>query len=286
MGVKLSVIIPVYNEQDSVSSTISDIKGVLDSLKVSYEIIAVNDCSKDDSLNILDKVSNIKVLSHKVNKGYGASLKKGIKNSSGEYILIIDADGTYPVREIPKLLSAMKDNDMVVGARTGKNVHVPILRKPAKFVLRKVAKILTGINIPDLNSGLRIFKRELALKFWNLFPQGFSFTTTITLAALTNNYDVEYVPIDYLKRKGKSSINPIKDFFGFSFLIFKTVLYFNPLKFFIPASTILFFLGILWAIRDFMQNNFLGQFSVTILLVSILIFFFGMLADLVNKRMQ
>ena len=282
MTVKYSVIIPAYNEQKSVAETISNVKQTLRNMP--SEIIVVNDASKDRTAHILKKISGIRVVTHPVNKGYGASLKSGIRVAQGEWIIITDADGTYPVRDIPRLLKHIPENDMVIGARTGKNVQVPLLRRPAKWMLRIVARIVTGIRIPDLNSGLRVFKKSMALKFWNLFPQGFSFTTTITIASLVNNYNVKYIPINYFKRKGKSSINPIKDFVGFNLVIFRVALYFAPLKFFVPASVIFFLVGLVKGIIDFSVTDKIGLFAALAVLFSIQIFFFGLLADLVNKR--
>ena len=173
---------------------------------------------------------------------------------------------------------------MVIGARTGKKVQVPLLRRPAKLMLKILARIVTGMNIPDLNSGLRVFKKDMAMKFWNLFPQGFSFTTTLTIAALVNYYNVKFTPINYYKRKGKSSINPIKDFVNFNFLIFRVAMYFAPLKFFSPASLVLFLVGLIKGVIDFSNTGKIGIFAALAVLFSIQIFFFGLLADLVNKR--
>jgi len=281
---KYSVIIPVYNEEKAILETIHTIKKTLS--KYTYELIVVNDASKDRTGVILNKVTGIKLVTHPVNKGYGASLKSGIRVAQGEWIIITDADGTYPNSDIPRLIQHIPENDMVIGARTGKNVHVPFLRRPAKWMLRLFARAVTGTTIPDLNSGLRIFRKDLALKFWNLFPQGFSFTSTITIASLVNYYNVKYIPINYFKRKGKSSINPIKDFLGFFFLIFRVALYFGPLKFFIPLSTLLFLVGLIKGILDFVGGGRIGVFAAILVLFSIQIFFFGLLADLVNKRMN
>lgn len=284
MIVKYSVIIPAYNEEKAVLETISNIKKTLKNL--SYEIIVVNDASKDRTGFILKKIQGIKVITHPVNKGYGASLKSGLRIAQGDWIIITDADGTYPVKDIPRLLEYTLKYDMVIGARTGRKVHDPVLRRPAKWMLKIVARIVTGINIPDLNSGLRVFRKKMVMQFWNLFPNGFSFTTTLTISALVNNYNVKYIPINYFKREGKSSINPIKDFLGFNFLIFRVALYFAPLKFFVPSSMILFLFGLIKGIIDFSNTGKIGIFAAIAILFSIQIFFFGLLADLVNKRMS
>jgi len=298
MAVKYSVIIPAFNEEKAILDTLVRVKKVMGIvLKVmkqqasqspEYEIIVVNDASKDRTGPLLKKVKDkdIRIITHPFNKGYGASLKTGLRVARGEWIIITDADGTYPVKEIPGLLRHIPHNDMVIGARTGKKVQVPLLRRPAKLMLKILARIVTGISIPDLNSGLRVFKKDMAMKFWNLYPQGFSFTTTLTIAALVNYYNVKFTPINYYKRKGKSSINPIKDFLNFNFLIFRVAMYFAPLKFFSPASTILFLVGVIKGIIDVSNTGKIGIFVAIAVLFSIQIFFFGLLADLVNKRVD
>jgi len=204
--------------------------------------------------------------------------------TESEYILIIDGDGTYPTLPIPSLINYSKKYDMVVCTRTGRIVKIPFLRRPAKWFLRHFAEYLTKTKIPDLNSGLRIFKRDIALRFMNLFPDGFSFTTTLTIACLTNDYDIKYIPINYYERKGKSGVHPIKDFIGFTNLIFRLTIFFKPLNVFIPISIFLFILGALRLIRDFIIGDTFGLGGAMIILTSIQIIFLGILAELVIKR--
>lgn len=216
--INISIIIPVYNEEETVSETMNQIKKALQKQKKA-EIIAVNDASTDNSLKILKKIKDIKIISHKQNSGYGASIKTGINAAKGNTIIITDADGTYPVYEIPRFLNYMKYFDMVIGART-KGAKEPLLRKPAKKFLCILTSILVKKYVPDINSGLRAFKKELAKKFMNLYPDRFSFTTTITICFLMNNYKTKFVPIEYYKRAGKSQIRPT-DFFKFIALVIK-----------------------------------------------------------------
>ena len=199
----LSIIIPVYNEEFSIIEVLTQIAAVMKNSEIPYEIIVVNDGSKDNTAKVLSE-SNLKIrlITHELNEGYGSALKTGIKNAIYDYITIIDADGTYPAEKIPELLKYMQgyNYDMVVGARVGKKVKIPIIRIPAKWFINKIANYLSGTKIPDLNSGLRIIKKGFIEKYMHLLPDGFSFTTTITLALLTNNYRVGYIPIDYYKR--------------------------------------------------------------------------------------
>lgn len=285
MSQPVSVVVPVYNEASSVAKVLSHLKEVMDNLNVGYEIIAVNDTSTDSSLKSLKTVEGIKVISHHYNKGYGASLKTGITNAKYDLILITDCDGTYPAEDIPRLYKYTKEYDMVVGARTGKNVHIPLLRKPAKMILKVVASYVAGMEIPDLNSGLRFFKKDLALRFWNLMPQRFSFTSTITMAAITNGYEVKFLPINYNKRRGKSSIHPIKDFLGFNKLLLKLCLFFRPLRIFIPASIIFMLLSafIAWY-STFVMGKILDITVTLIFILSVQVFFFGLIAEQIARK--
>lgn len=278
---KFSVLIPAYNEQKSIEKTLAAVKQTMKPLG-SYEIIVINDGSRDMTARLLSEIKGITTINSPYNMGYGASLKKGLKKAEGELIIITDADGTYPIEDIPRLAKYIGKYSMVVGARTGKNVHVPLLRKPAKFLLGQLANFLAGRKIPDINSGLRIFKKDIAMEFFHLYPSGFSFTTTITLACLTNNYAVKYIPINYYKRKGKSSISPF-DFFNFISLMFRIIMYFNPMKVLTPFSLFFLLLGVIRGIRDFYLTNALGTLTLMLFLMAIQIFILGIIADIIIK---
>lgn len=278
-----TVVVPAYNEEKSVESTAKKLVEVMEKTGKPFEIIFVNDGSKDNTTGILKNIASIKVINHPYNKGYGASLKSGISNAQYEWIVMIDADGTYPIADIPKFIKETVEFDLVSGARTGKKVYVPLLRRPAKWILTKTANYLTGTKIPDLNCGLRVFRKSIAKEFWHLLPQKFSFTTTMLIAALMHGYNVKFIPINYFKREGKSTIKP-SDFLNFLTLIFRTVLYFDPLKFFLPASVLLFILGVLRAVRDYGVAQHIGNLAIIIVLSSFQILFLGLLADLINRR--
>ena len=278
---KYSVVIPVYNEERALTETLDRVKKVM--MPYDSEIIAVNDGSKDKSGEILKKTKGINVIHHPYNLGYGASLKDGIKQAKGEYIIITDSDGTYPIEDIPKLIKLSRHFDMVVGARTGKHVHDVALRKPAKWILKKFAKFLTGRNVPDINSGLRIFKKDMAMEFFHVCPSGFSFTTTITLAALTNSYTVKYVPINYFKRKGKSSIRP-SDFYNFMVLMIRVIIHFKPLKFFLFPGITLLLLSFLHLIYRLIRFADVSDLSIILFVGGLQIIFIGIIADLIVKH--
>ena len=285
----LSVIIPVYNEANNISDTLAQLHETLKKSPIKdFEIIVVDDGSIDNTNQILEKCRSevdFQLIVHEKNRGYGASLKSGIRKSTYEIIAITDADGTYPIKEIPGLYKEMENCDMVVGARTGKNVKIPLLRRPAKWFLAKLANYLAEFKIPDLNSGLRLFKKNDAIRLFGILPKGFSFTTTLTLAMLTNDMQVKFIPIDYMKRKGKSKIRPIRDTLNFIQLIIRTVLYFNPLKIFVPISLLLFLssLGV-FLYSAFTLDRILDT-TVSILFVAALhMLSIGMIADIIDKR--
>lgn len=282
----LSIIVPSYNEEKSVELTINQIKEVMSSLeRTNYEIITVDDGSIDKTSKILGKIKGIKVITHPYNKGYGASLKIGIKNAKYDWILISDADGTYPIKDIPKLLRYTDKYDMVVGSRSKR--HIPLIRRLAKRIISSLANFLTNTKIPDLNSGFRVFKKEVALKFLHLFPSRFSFTITITLACLTSEYSIKYIPIEYFKRKGKSTIHPINDFVDFLSLIIRIITYFKPLKIFGTISFIFFTLSLFIALYSILFLNKVMDITVIILfLASVQIFLFGLIAELIVKSRE
>lgn len=282
----LTVLVPAYNEEETIGPMLDKIIGAMKFMHLQdYEIIVVNDASTDRTLAIAQQ-KEVKVISHEINKGYGAALKTGIRNARFKYILIIDADDTYPVDKIPLLISKIGEHDMAVGARTGRNVNIPIFRRPAKAFLNLLANYLTETKIPDLNSGFRIIKKEAALKFFHILPNGFSFTTTITLALLVNNYSVVYIPIEYFKRRGRSKFHPVKDTFNYFLLIIRTIMYFNPLKIFVPLSFLLFLTGIVILCYSYL---FIGKVmdvaTILCIVTAIQTAVIGLLADLIDRRL-
>lgn len=285
---KISVIIPVFNEKDAISATFASLEAVLFKAQIEYEIISVNDGSTDGSDALLDSLNmkNFSVIHHTINRGYGASLKTGITHAQHPWILITDADGTYPIESIPSLLGHMQSYDMIVGARSGQNIHDAISRKIGRSIVRGFASYVSGAKIEDINSGFRLFKKEHAKKFWHLFPDNFSFTTTLSVASHTEKHGVKYVPIDYLKRSGKSSINPTKDFIGFISLVTRLAIYFRPLRIFVPLSLFLFILS--WAILIYGYVSSGTIFDATwaiLIMASVQILLFGLLADVMVKRL-
>lgn len=277
----VSVVIPAFNEAGHVADQVREVERVLRASGWAYEIIVVDDGSEDATAQAAES-TGVRVLRRRLNRGYGAALKLGIRNASYGWILITDADGTYPVEAIPGLLELADANAMVVGARTGKTVQIPLARRPAKWFLRQLASYLAGRRLPDINSGLRLMRKDLVQRYVHLLPDGFSFTTTITLACACNNYPVEYVPIDYHARLGQSKIRP-RHAYDFTLLILRTIVFFNPLKVFIPLGALLAVAGLAKFAYDVMLDN-LSESAVLALLGALIVWAVGLLADQ-NARM-
>ncbi len=287
----LSIIVPVYNEEKAVEESVKNLLEIKNSNpEYDLEIIIVNDGSTDNTADILIDLSSnstlFKLVSYEDNRGYGAAIKEGVKSASHELVAITDADDTYPNHRLVEFLniSVQSNLDMLVGSRVGKNVHIPLLRRFPKKCLNLLASYLSGRDIPDLNSGMRIMRKDLVEKFSYILPNGFSLTSTITLAMLVNGYNVKYEKIDYFPRKGSSKIRPIQDTLNFLILIIRTILLFRPLKIFVPLSLILLIPGlVLFLVRIILGEGFAIS-SIILLLSSIQIMALGMLADLLNRK--
>jgi glycosyltransferase involved in cell wall biosynthesis len=280
----ISVVIPAYNEEKGIKTTLLELKETLDKLNEKYEIIVVDDGSTDNTVNIVRTIDFVNLIQHPHNIGYGAALKTGIKNAKNDLILILDADGTYSPKEIQNLMEYTKDYDMVVGARIGNEVKVQLYRRPAKWFLTQLASYLSERKIPDLNSGMRIFKKKDIIHFFNILSDQFSFTTTSTLAYHTNGLSVKYVPINYYEREGKSKIKPIQDGLKFIMLIIRAIVYFNPLKVFLLVGNMFFIL----AIGTFLYNMIIrgiliDAIPIILFVAAIHTILYGLLADLIVK---
>lgn len=287
MQPEFSVVVPCYNEEDAIADTVRQIRSVLANGRP-YELIIVNDGSRDRTRERLDAVAaqdpELVVIHCPRNIGYGAALKTGIRRSRSEWIVITDADGTYPNDRIPEMVALAGESDMVVGARVAENVTYPLIRRIPKVFLRAYASWIAGQDILDINSGLRVFRKELSEKYFHILPDGFSFTTTITLAFLTNRFLVKYVPIGYSARVGKSKIRPIRDTLKFFQLILRTGMYFAPLRVFSPFILVLG-LGFLisFGYDVFVLQNITDK-TVLLLMFAMNTAFFALLADMIDKR--
>jgi len=279
----VSVVIPAYNEGEHVAGQVNAVREVLARSGWPFEIIVVDDGSTDRTAIEADS-TGARVLHRPVNRGYGAALKLGIRYAKYDWILITDADGTYPVEAIPALLAAAERNEMVVGARVGKSVSIPLARRPAKWFLTRLSSYLAGRKLPDINSGLRLIRKSLVERYEALLPDGFSFTTTITLSAACNGHPVEYVSIDYHARLGESKIRA-RHAYDFMLLILRTIVFFNPLKVFIPLGVLVALAGLAKFAYDVTRDN-LSESAVLALLAALIIWAVGLLADQNSRIMS
>lgn len=277
----ISLIIPAFNEEQAIGRFLESLK----SLKIPCEIIVVNDGSTDNTAGIAGKFSNIILINNKKNKGYGYSLKTGIKRAKGEIVVIADSDGQHTVEDVNKVLEKAleSDDDLVIGERT-RDSHSPLNRKPGKLILSLCLNFLAGRNIRDFNSGLRAFKREVILKYLHLMPNSFSFSTTSLFALLKSNYDISYVPIKANKRIGKSTVRQFRHGMAALFLIIKLVILFHPIKAFFAVAFPMFLIAVLNAAYNFLiLKQGLADLEVMFFTSSIIVFLFGLLTDQISS---
>ena len=283
---RFSIIVPCFNEEGGIRKTITQLRESLRGLHP-YELIVIDDGSTDGTWTVLEQEQSsdaeLVVLRHRDNQGYGAALKTGVRAATGELIVITDADGTYPNERIPELLHQALDADMVVGARVGDDVEYPLIRKIPKIFMRWYAMWITRQDIPDLNSGMRVFRRSVVERFFNVLPDGFSFTTTITLAMMTNRYRVVFVPVGYAARIGKSKIQPVRDTLRFLQLILRTGMYFAPLRVYGPVLCMMFVAFAASFGYDLYEGD-LTEKTLLLLMLFITSTMFALLADMLDKR--
>lgn len=218
----VSILIPAFNEAPAIARVLAELR----SARPEDEILVIDDGSTDGT-GALAREAGARILTHSNNRGYGAALKTGIQNASHETVVFFDGDGQHDPQNIAPLLQKLHSHDMVVGARPPDTGSLG--RRSGKWILNHLANFLVGVKIPDLNSGLRAIRRTRLLQFLYLLPDGFSLTTTITLALLRSGYPVFYVPVSCRARKGVSTVSP-RDFFRTLRLILRMTLLFTPFK--------------------------------------------------------
>lgn len=280
---QISVIVPVFNECLALQATLSALQQMLAASQLASEIIVVDDGSTDGTFESVQNSLEIKLLRHDTNRGYGAALKTGIRAAMHPIIVIIDADGTYPVTAIPELVAKLVDHEMVVGSRTGPGVSYPLLRKIPKLFLKVFAEWIAGQEIPDLNSGLRAFRKSDALRYERLLPDKFSFTTTLTMAMLTNGLRVHFEPVNYASRVGRSKFRPIQDTWNFAVTILRLGVHFAPLKVFLPVSAVLGGCGLWTLAEDVLLRQDLTERTLILLMSSMQIGCLALLADMIAR---
>ncbi len=287
----VSIVLPCYNEQDHVLLELERISRAMDISGLPYELIAVDDASTDGTLERLQsaepKLPRLRVVHFPRNGGAGTVRRIGTQQAKGEIVVWTDADMTYPNERIPELVAMLDADptiDQVVGSRTSEEGTHKVARVPAKWFIRKLAEKLTNSEIPDLNSGLRAFRREVAQPYLRLLPPGFSCVTTITLAFLSNQHAVLYVPIDYAKRAGVSKFRFFSDAYRYILQVLRMVMYFNPLKVLMPVALFLLGLGLLKGVYDMVVHPlYFAINTVLIFVTGLIIASLALLADLIVR---
>lgn len=284
MDFPLSIIIPAYNE----GSCIGTVLQALVELDIcnKYEVIVVDDGSTDET-NMIVRQFPVRLIKHETNKGYGASLKTGIRKATADLVITLDSDGQHDPSYIARALELLKEYDMVIGERGSDSFHVRN-RRGGKKIIRKVGSYLVEQELPDFNSGFRGFDRKLIHSMLHLMPNGFSFSTTSTLAFLKEGYSIGTFPIKVEERQGRASnVHFLKDGTKTLLLLFRIVMLFNPLKVFFPSSVLITFFGIIWGIYGFIAYERFSNSAIIVMTLGMFLFFFGLLADqiaLLNRK--
>ena len=280
----VTVVLPVYNEKGHLVEEIDRIRAALAASGKSFEILVVDDGSDDGSGEQLRTVDGIRLLQFHQNRGSGSARKAGTRAARGRVVVWTDADMTYPNHRIPELVDELDGWDQVVGARTSEQGTAKAARVPAKWIIRRLASYLTGTRIPDLNSGLRAFRADVARQYLHLLPPGFSCVTTITMAFLANGYSVKYVPVEYRERAGTSKFHWWHDTKRYLIQVIRLVLSYNPLKIFLPLGLLLGATGVAKLVYDVVDKDFRVTTSTLVLLLATFqVLAIGLLADLVVR---
>ncbi len=283
-AVDVSVVLAVFNEEGHLRQEIERIRGALESSPYSFEIIVVDDGSTDRSPEEARLIPGIRLIDLPSNRGSGTARRVGTLAAVGRVVVWTDVDMSYPNEEIPRLVKELEGFDQVVGARTSEQGTKKLFRVPAKWFIRKLASYLVDTPIPDLNSGLRAFRRDVALQFLHLLPKGFSCTSTMTMSFLANGYSVKHVPIEYSARAGRSKFHWWTDTKRYLAQVVRMVLTYNPLRFFMPVGTTLLLSGVGKLIYDWVTKDFhLATNTLLIFFTAFQMFAIGLLADLVVR---
>lgn len=284
---KISLVIPCFNERSAIEQTIDEINFLLG--KALHEIVVVDDGSFDGTYEILKNRNDIKLVRNPYNKGYGYSLKKGIIAASGEIIAITDADGTYPIESILLMVKKLEEGyDLVIGKRDNLKTFDPFLKKLSRFLFKKIAEFVAGEKILDVNSGLRVFRKDVVIKYFVNTSSGFSFSLSTTLIFILEGLSVYYFPIDYRPRIGKSKIKYLRDTLRSAQILVETITLYNPIKIFMLISGLISLLGFIILFIPVFSNLLNSSFGIMgfMILQGIALYTFslGLIALILKKR--
>jgi len=278
----LTVLLPCYDEEEAIGPVIRELRDALAGWPGTWEILVVDDASRDASAARAE-AAGVRVVRRVQNAGAGTARTTGLRVARGRLVAMLDADGTYPAKHLPELLSYFPEWDQVNGARTSEQGTMPWLRGPVKWLIRKLAEWIAGRNIPDLNTGMKVFKREHMLHYLWAIPDGFSCVSSMTLAFLCNGHAVRWAPIDYRSRIGDSKFHPVKDAAKYAGTVVRIVMYFRPLRVFLPLALAVGAVAVakgFWSWRISAQHT-LQESDIIIALAAVMIGVVGLLAALI-----
>ena len=275
----LSVVIPAFNEAGAVRAVVEASRRVLKDLGMDHEVIVVDDASMDATAAEAAAVGG-RVISHPANAGYGAAIMTGVAQARFDLIAILDADGSYPPEELAKLVPHARAFDMVIGERTGQAYRGGVFKRRGRWAFGGLARFVTGQRIPDVNSGMRIFQRRVLEDAGHIVCRGFSFSTTLTLSALTAGRFVKHVPIAYLPRVGRSHVRYLRDTLRAAQILVQAAVHHNPSK---TALALAFLPGVgggtLAVASAVARSPILFATGVACLLTALVIFVLGLVMD-------
>ena len=269
----VSVVVPAVDEADA----IGDVVARLRASAPWREILVIDDGSGDETAARAEH-AGARVIRHPYNKGNGAAVKTGIRHATGEYVLIIDADGQHRPEDACRLAQRLGEYDLVIGARTAAT-HATPARRGGNALLNRLAAHLTGRDIPDLTSGFRAARRECLREFIHMLPNGFSAPTTTTLAFIKAGYNVAFEPVQAQTRVGRSKIRFARDGARFFLILLKIITIFSPLRVFLPVSGVAFLVGALYGVVNFTLNGRFPNGAVVLILFAVIVFLVGLVSE-------
>jgi glycosyltransferase involved in cell wall biosynthesis len=274
----LTVVIPAYNEEGAIGDVVRELVEKAADVKV----LVIDDGSEDGTGGVAEAAGAF-VIRHKRNRGYGASIKTGIRAANTTFVAMYDGDGQHRPEDLLRLYQAAQKHDVVIGARD-KTSYQMVSRRPGKWVLARTANTLVGRNIPDLNSGLRVMRRSIVLRYLHLLPDGFSASTTTTVCVLQRGYDVEFLPITTRERVGKSTVKQFRDGMNTVHLIMRLIMLFNPTRFFLPPAVIMILAGLVYGfIKAFRLHHGFPVLALLLVSTGLITGMFGVLADQISS---
>ena len=286
----LSVVLPTYNEAGHVVQELDRIHRSLNEAGIPHEVVVVDDASSDGTPELVEQwPGGARLIRLERNRGAGSARKIGTRAARGTYVAWTDVYLTYPNDRFPEFVAELEQSkvDQVVGARTTEEGTLKFLRTPAKWIVRRLASYLVRQPIPDLNSGMRVFRRDVAYRYLDLLPPGFSCVSTLSLSFLANDHPVHYIPIDYAPRAGRSKFHPIRDTYLYLLQVLRMMTYFEPLRIFAPIAIVMSFLAGSKLVFDLIVHPFrVANITILLFLFAFNTLAIGLLADLSSKGLM